>query len=37
MAKYLKDLIAKRPKEDVDEEEDSKVGVDTLDKATSKK
>ncbi len=37
LALYLKEIIAKRPKDDVEEGEDTKVGVDILDKATSKK
>jgi F-type H+-transporting ATPase subunit alpha len=36
MTEYVKEVAVKRPKEDA-ETEDSQVGVDTLDKATSKK
>jgi F0F1-type ATP synthase alpha subunit len=36
LTEYVKEVAAKRPKEDA-ETEDSQVGVDTLDKATSKK
>lgn len=36
LTEYVKEISAKRPKEDA-ESEDSQVGVDTLDKATSKK
>ena len=37
LQEYLEDLIAKRPKEDFEEEEEDNVGVDVLDRATSKK
>ena len=39
LAEYLKEVKAKRPKEDVEEEDgaDPDVGVDVLDKATTKK
>ena len=38
LKEYLKEIKAKRPKEDTDEEEgDKNVGVDALDQATSKK
>ena len=39
LSEYLKEIIAKRPKEVLDEDEkgDANVGVDVLDQATSKK
>jgi len=37
LSEYLEELIAKRPKESFDSEGDDNVGVDVLDRATSKK
>jgi len=37
IAKWIQEVVALRPKEDLDQDEDSNVGVDVLDQATKKK